>query len=162
MHLLLWKKCIFYILSQKILIRICFRICYSEVQTQWFGSESGSLQKCHGSGIQTLKLQCSQKNITRALYFLTSQSPDTLVGQRPAALVVQRPAALVVQRPAALLPLTNLYTIFWNNPKDKGDKKELKSLQPFPFLHWWAPPSLGLEAHVAAIRAGKLKSDDTH
>jgi len=100
------------------------------------------------SGIYTLKPRSSQKEITR--YFLTSISPAALVAQRPAALVAQRPAALVAQRPAALVA------------QRPAGQNEFKSFQLFPLLRWRAPRSRGLEAHVAAILAWKLKSDDAH
>jgi hypothetical protein len=140
------------------------------------------------SGIYTLKPRSSQKEITR--YFLTSispaalvaqrpaalvaqrpaalvaqspaalvaQRPAALVAQRPAALVAQRPAALVAQRPAALVELTN----FLKQTKRERGQNEFKSFQLFPLLRWRAPRSRGLEAHVAAILAWKLKSDDAH
>ena len=100
------------------------------------------------SGIYTLKPRSSQKEITR--YFLTSISP--------AALVAQRPAALVAQRPVALVELTN----FLKQTKRERGQNEFKSFQLFPLLRWRAPRSRGLEAHVAAILAWKLKSDDAH
>ena len=108
------------------------------------------------SGIYTLKPRSSQKEITR--YFLTSISPAALVAQRPAALVAQRPAALVAQRPAAPVELTN----FLKQTKRERGQNEFKSFQLFPLLRWRAPRSRGLEAHVAAILAWKLKSDDAH
>ena len=92
------------------------------------------------SGIYTLKPRSSQKKKTR--YFLTSISP----------------AALVAQRPAALVELTN----FLKQTKRERGQNEFKSFQLFPLLRWRAPRSRGLEAHVAAILAWKLKSDDAH
>ena len=94
------------------------------------------------SGIYTLKPRSSQKEITRLLYFLTSISP----------------AALVAQRPAAPVELTN----FLKQTKRERGQNEFKSFQLFPLLRWRAPRSRGLEAHVAAILAWKLKSDDAH
>jgi hypothetical protein len=88
---------------------------------------------------------------------LVAQRPAALVAQRPAALVAQRPAALVAQRPAAPVELTNL-----KQTKRERGQNEFKSFQLFPLLRWRAPRSRGLEAHVAAILAWKLKSDDAH